>query len=1459
MADNLEWTALHASAQIGSYKLVTYFADIGTDIHLKTNDGRNCLHIAAFEGHLNLCKALIDRHRFDVHVTDNDGWTALHFSAQSGSYKLVAYFADIGTDIHLKTNDGRNCLHIAAFEGHLNLCKMLIDKYRFDVRVTDNDGWTALHFSAQSGSYQLVTYFAEMGTDIHLKTNDGKNCLHIAALKGHLNLCKVLIDKHEFDVNMTNNLGWTALHFSARIGSYELVAYFVDMGTDIRLKINDGYNCLHIAALKGHLNLCKELIDTHKFDLHLTNNHGWTALHCSVQNGSYELFKYFADMRTNIRKKTNHGVNCLHIAASQGNLNLCKVLIDKHKFDFQITDNYGWTALHRSVENGSYELFKYFADMGTDIHLKTNDGRNCLHIAALKGNLNICKILIDKHKFDVNMTIYNDRFTALHYAAQSGSSELVTYFANMGTDIHLKTNDGSNCLHFAALKGHLNLCKVLIDKHKFDLHVTDNGGYTAFHCSAQSGNYELVAYFADMGIDIHHKTNDGFNCLHIAASGGHLNLCKALIDKHDFDVNIANNRGWTALHYSALIGSYELVTYFADMGTDIYLKTNDGENCLHIAAFEGHLNLCKELIDKRKFDFHITANNGWQALHFSVQNGSYELLRYLADMGTDIHVKTNEEMNCLHIAASEGHLNLCKELIDKYKFDVNIADNLGWTALHYSALNGSYELVTYFAEMGTDIHLKTNDGKNCLHIAALKGHLNLCKVLIDKHNVDWHMTNNHGSYELSKYFADIGTDIHNKTNDGANYLHIAALKGNLNLCKELIDKHKFDLHITDDRGWTALHYSVLSGSYELFKYFASMGTDIHLKTNDGKNCLHIAALEGDLDLCKVLIDKHNFDVNMAENLGSTALHFSAQNGSYELFTYFADSVTDIHLKRNDGINCLHIFASQGHLSLCKELVDKYKFDVNMADNLGWSALHCSAQSGSYELVIYFSDMGTDIHLKTNEGMNCLHIAASQGHLKLCKILIDKHKFDVNMADNLDSTAFHCSAQNGSYELFTYFADMATDIYLKTNDGMNCLHIAASQGHLHLCKDLIDKCNFDVNIADNLGWTGLHFSAKTGSYELVKYFADMGTDIYLKTDDGMNCLHIAALTGHLNLCKMLIDKHKFDVKMADYLGWRAFHCSAQTGCYELVIYLADLGTDIHLKTNGGVNCLHIAANGGHLNLCKVLIDKHKFDVNMATNHGWTALHYSVQSGSYELVKYIADMGTDIHHKTSDGTNCLHIAALEGHLKLCKYFLEIHNFDVNMKDNEGWTPLHKSAKNGSFDVFSYILGKGSEIYCKTNNMKNVLHFSAENGHVDICEFVLKHFTKDYKENNIRNQHTLIGQFYTSQVFYKYNTIFLHAMDNDGNTYLHLAAGGNQAKVCELLLKYDTEVITLLNKKNETARKIAEERNHEEVLTLLKAEYDRTGMFLEVFFILIKKLYYLAFSFLYIVINTLRNASF
>ena len=474
--------------------------------------------------------------------------------------------------------------------------------------MNDHYGWTALHYSVSSGNYQLVKHFAETGIDINIKTNDGSNCLHIAAGSGNLYICKTLINKHNFDVQMNNHYGWNALLSSAISGSYELVKYFADTGIDINHKTNDGRNCLHVAAEYGHLILCKTLINKHKFDVKMVDNNGRTALHYSVMSGSYQLIEYLADLGTDITLESKNGKNCLHVAAEHGHLSLWEILINKHNFDVQKADNNGWTALHLSARNGIYQSIEYLVDLGTDISLETNDGRNCLHVAAEFGHLSLCETLINKHKFDVQKA-YNYGCTPLHDSAKSGSYQLVKYFSNKGIDINLKINNGINCLHIAAMFGHFSLCRILLNKHNFDVHLSCNRGWTAIHYSAIKGSYQLAKYFADTGIDINLKTNDGSNCLHIAADKGHLNLCKELIYKHDFDVQLSNNDGWTALHYSVKKGSYESVQFFANMGIDIKIKLNNGNNCLHIAAEYNHLSLCKTFVDTHNFDVKMVNNN----------------------------------------------------------------------------------------------------------------------------------------------------------------------------------------------------------------------------------------------------------------------------------------------------------------------------------------------------------------------------------------------------------------------------------------------------------------------------------------------------------------------------------------------------------------------------------------------------------------------------------------------------------------------------------------------------------------------------------------------------------------------------------------------------------------------------------------------------------------------------------
>ena len=80
---------------------------------------------------------------------------------------------------------------------------------------------------------------------------------------------------------MTGSEGWTALHYSARNRSYELLTYLADKETDFYIKSNSGWNCLHVTTLCRHLHLCKNLINTHNLNACLPDNEGWNAFHFS--------------------------------------------------------------------------------------------------------------------------------------------------------------------------------------------------------------------------------------------------------------------------------------------------------------------------------------------------------------------------------------------------------------------------------------------------------------------------------------------------------------------------------------------------------------------------------------------------------------------------------------------------------------------------------------------------------------------------------------------------------------------------------------------------------------------------------------------------------------------------------------------------------------------------------------------------------------------------------------------------------------------------------------------------------------------------------------------------------------------------------------------------------------------------------------------------------------------------
>eukprot|EP00057_Strongylocentrotus_purpuratus_P015130 XP_011669604.1 PREDICTED: ankyrin repeat domain-containing protein 50-like [Strongylocentrotus purpuratus] len=270
----------------------------------------NALHIAAFNGHLDVTKYLISRGA-EAKKGDNDGKTALHLAAIKSHLDVIKYLISQGADVNKVANDadakkgdndGKTALHIAAQEGHTDVTKYLISQ-GVEAKKGDNDGKTALHIAAQEAE-------AKKGD------NDGKTALHIAAQEGHIDVTKYLINQGA-EVNMGDrNDGYTPMHIAASKDDLDIVKVLLEEGALVDVRDANGQTPLHLSSKKGSANFCDFLAEHAKINglLDHSDDEGLTAIHIATQNGHTSVVESLVSQGSSLNIQSHDGKTCLHEA-----------------------------------------------------------------------------------------------------------------------------------------------------------------------------------------------------------------------------------------------------------------------------------------------------------------------------------------------------------------------------------------------------------------------------------------------------------------------------------------------------------------------------------------------------------------------------------------------------------------------------------------------------------------------------------------------------------------------------------------------------------------------------------------------------------------------------------------------------------------------------------------------------------------------------------------------------------------------------------------------------------------------------------------------------------------------------------------------------------------------------------------------------------------------------------------
>jgi len=302
-----------------------------------------------------------------------------------------------------------------------------------------------VHIIAQLGRNEILLHLIEKCSGLKIlevPNVDGKTPLHEAAQFSRAEIVRILLE-HNVKVDPLKRADWTPLMLACTKDgpeALEIVKMLVCRGADLNLKNKDGWTPFHLAAREGDVEIMNTLIASNSQAMETESTNGRTALHTACLHGRFEAVRL--------------------ILQNSGTANMK-------------TDSCGNLPIIDSVRTGSIEILDLLAELNPDsIYHKDILHRNCLHVAAESGMVDIIHHLISNHGMHANDN--SSLTTPLHWAAKEGQAEAIVTLLSHQANLHVVDGAQRTPLMLAIGGQHVSASRILIEHDllsPFDLRV----------------------------------------------------------------------------------------------------------------------------------------------------------------------------------------------------------------------------------------------------------------------------------------------------------------------------------------------------------------------------------------------------------------------------------------------------------------------------------------------------------------------------------------------------------------------------------------------------------------------------------------------------------------------------------------------------------------------------------------------------------------------------------------------------------------------------------------------------------------------------------------------------------------------------------------------------------------------------------------------------------------------------
>lgn len=445
----------------------------------------------------------------------------------------------------------------------------------------------------------------------------------------------------------------------------------VQMGANPQAMNADGYNVLHIAALKG-----------------------------TEQTLNYAL----NECEIPLDSKTSANENCLMIAAKGKNFALFSILLQKDVFGMEEVNQYGETVLYYAINAESVEMMRLLLGKKADVNHRDNLGVTPV-MTALKSEK---AILYEQFTgADINFTLKsNHGVDLLGYYMTNNYIKVseIEWYVEKGCDPKGLDVNGANLAYHAVRTNNLPLLEKM-KTWNVSLDPKDGNGRWPYSYSMEG---EVIQFVINNGADPNRLANSGETYLQAAFRNKDIQLF-ALVLRSGASAKFETSSN-TPFIFSLLDDKYlEYLKIAVEYGADVNVKDNWGDNVLEKAMEEDNttsvvafLKTVGARTQKEWAEFEVQRMKEMQSLAGLVKAGDLSAITYLLNKYPDI-VLTKDQMNTLIVPAiRQENTEFIERLFDQGLMATTTVNFEQQTLAHIAVMEGKLNLLKLFVNKGAD-------------------------------------------------------------------------------------------------------------------------------------------------------------------------------------------------------------------------------------------------------------------------------------------------------------------------------------------------------------------------------------------------------------------------------------------------------------------------------------------------------------------------------------------------------------------------------------------------------------------------------------------------------------------------------------------------------------------------------------------------------------------------------------